>query len=169
MPYEYLPVSVIVEESPPVSEWATTSYVPVDILPGHAATPVWTPLGPGLRGQRIFAGLASIELFSGDAGFLRDNLLSGDAKLWVVLRPTGNTPPVELVGVHADPTEGEAATYTPDDQVTTLPMPDSLGGVIAEFVTRHYVERPFVKRKRDQFREDGAPVEPQRRRREGKW
>lgn len=166
MSYIYLPVSVIVEESPPVSPWASTSYVPVDILPGHAQTPVWTALGQGLRGNRIFAGNASVELFSGDTAFLRDNLTSGDPKLWIVLRPTLAAPPFALVAVHADPTEGEAATYTPDDVVETLPMPQDMQAVIGQFVAEHHKEQPFVKRRRDQFREDGGSGELQRRKRE---
>ncbi|MGL4322794.1 MAG: DUF3305 domain-containing protein [Beijerinckiaceae bacterium] len=164
MPYEYLPVSVIVEESPPVSEWAVTSYVPVDIVPGHPDTPVWSVLGPGLRGNRIFAGTASIELFSGDTGFLRDNVMSGDPRVWVVLRPTLAQPPYELVGVHADPTEGEAATYTPDDHVETLPMPPAMVAVISDFIAAHHKEQPFVKRRRDEYREDGGKGELRRRR-----
>lgn len=166
MPYDYLPVSVIVEESPPVSEWASATYVPVDILPGHAETPVWTIVGKGLRGNRIFAGNASIELFSGDTGFLRDNLLSGDPRIWVVLRPTQATPPFELVGVHADPTEGEAATYTPDDAVETLLMPQAMQDVIGEFIALHHKETPFVKRRRDEYREDGGDGDLRRRKRE---
>lgn len=166
MPYTYLPVSVIVEESPPVSEWASTTYVPVDILPGHAETAVWTVLGQGLRGPRIFAGNAAVELFSGDTGFLRDNLLNGDPRIWIVLRPTQSNPPFELAGVHADPTEGEAATYTPDDHVETLPMPLAMQEMIGQFVAEHHKETPFKKRRRDEYREDGGTGELQRRKRE---
>ena len=166
MPYQYLPVSVIVEESPPVSVWASTSYMPVDLLPGHADTPVWTVLGPGLRGNRIFAGTASIELFSGDTGFLRDNLASGDPRVWIVLRPAQGEQPFELAGVHADPTEGEAATYTPDDVVETLPMPQSMQDMIAQFITEHHKDAPFVKRRRDEFREDGGTGDVRNRKRD---
>ena len=41
MPYESFEVGVIVEESPPVSVWAETVYVPVALLSGAPATAPW--------------------------------------------------------------------------------------------------------------------------------
>jgi hypothetical protein len=156
MPYESFQVGIVVEESPPVSQWAETTYVPVAVLPGAPDAAPWADLGPGLRGRRFFAGVATVEMFSGDAGLLRDNLLVEEPQIWVVLRPTAAIPPCELVMATVDPTMGEAAQGNPGDIAVALPMPPEIFARVADFVERRYVEQPFSKRRRDEYREDGG-------------
>lgn len=168
MPYETFEVCVVVEESPPVSQWAEMTYAPVAILPGAPETAPWTQLGHGQRGRRFFAGVATVEMFTGDTGLLRDNLLTGDPQIWIVLRPTGVEPPYQLFMVTVDPTMGEASQDNPGDIAAALPMPPEIVARVSAFVERHHVERPFVKRRRDQYAEDGggeiADVNADRRR-----
>ena len=66
-----------------------------------------------------------------------------------MLRPTGREPPYEIAAVTADPSEGEAFTESAADIVETVPMPEQVRTALADFVARHHVEHPFVKRKRD--------------------
>ncbi len=156
MPYEVFEIGVVVEESPPVSQWATTTYVPVAILPEAPETAPWTELGPGLRGRRIFAGAATVEMFSGEAAFLRDNLMVEEPKIWVVLRATGGEPPYEVFLATVEPNAGEAANANQDDIVAAVPMPPAIAATVADFVARYFVEEPFRKRRRDEYREDGG-------------
>ena len=57
--------------------------------------------------------------------------------------------PYELAKVTADPTEAEAYAGAGDHIIEMLPMPDTVRDLVAAFVEEHYVEQPFVKRKRD--------------------
>lgn len=156
MAYETFEVGVVAEESPPVNRWAAMTYTPVALVLGAPQTAPWTPLGDGVRGRRFFAGVAAVEMFSGETGFLRDNLLSGDPRVWIVLRKRDGEPPCELVLVTVDPTVGEAAQNNPDDIVATLSMPPDVQALVEDFVARRHVERPFYKRRRDEYEEDGG-------------
>jgi len=69
--------------------------------------------------------------------------------LWVVLRPTGGEPPYEISAVTAEPSEGEAFTEGATNLVESVPMPEPVRAVLADFIARHHVERSFSKRKRD--------------------
>jgi hypothetical protein len=69
--------------------------------------------------------------------------------LWVVMTPTDSDPPYIVAKVTADPTEGEAYTETSTHLVEAVTMPDSVRGVLEDFVAEHHVEQTFYKRKRD--------------------
>ena len=117
----------------------------------------WTPLGRTAQCVRYYAGEAAIHLYSTETANYRDNLASGAPKLWVVLRPVGPEPPVEVPLVTADPSEGEASTEAGSDVVETVDMPAGIAAQIASFVEAHHVERPFLKRKRDRGKPSDRP------------
>jgi hypothetical protein len=79
----------------------------------------------------------------------RDNLASGAPALWIVLRPTASELPYELVAVTADPAEGEGFTGAGNNLVEQVPMPPDIAEMVGQFVARHHIDRPFVKRRRD--------------------
>jgi hypothetical protein len=58
--------------------------------------------------------------------------------------------------VTADPAEGEAFTDAGSNLVEAVPMPSNIVEIIARFIALHHVERPFVKRKRDQHAPERA-------------
>ena len=97
----------------------------------------------------FFAGEAVIELHRTETGNDRDNLASGAPALWVVMRPTAADPPYELLAVTADPAEGEAFTGAGSSLVEAVPMTSDIVNIVARFIARHNVERPFVRRQRD--------------------
>jgi hypothetical protein len=70
--------------------------------------------------------------------------------LWVVMRPIASDPPYELLAVTADPAEGETFTDAGSNLVEAVPMPPDIVEIVAQFIARHHVERPFVRRQRDQ-------------------
>jgi hypothetical protein len=92
---------------------------------------------------------------------------SRSPSLWVALRPTGSEPPYILHAVTADSAEGEALTEMAGDIVETVPMPDDVADVVAQFVTEHHIERVFFKRKRKEADPESlarrSPLEKDRR------
>jgi hypothetical protein len=97
----------------------------------------------------FYGGAAEIELHHSDTAGYCQNLATATALLWVALRPTGHEPPYEIAAVTAEPSEGEAFTENATDIVETVPMPEPVRAVIAEFVAEYHAEHPFVKRERD--------------------
>ncbi len=147
-PQQRIPVGVVVERRKASSPWIDFVWRPVAALPDRPETPAWTRLRETDDTATFYAGAADIALYRSETPRYRDNLLAGGG-LWVVLRPTGAEPALELLTVTADPSEGEAYTETGTDLVDEVPMPESVRAAIAAFVAEHHVDESFVKRKRD--------------------
>jgi hypothetical protein len=143
-------VGVIVERHKAQSPWIDFTWKPVSVLAGLPDASPWTLLSQDGDGATFYAGAAEITLYRTETGNYRDNLASGDAKLWVALRATGAEPPYEVFAVTADPAEGEAWSEAGSDLVDAVAMPDAVHAQIAAFIAEHHIERPFHKRKRDQ-------------------
>jgi hypothetical protein len=79
----------------------------------------------------------------------RDNLHSGAPRIWIASRPDGDDRPVSVRAVSADQAEGEAMTEAGDDVVEAVDMPLEVAEIVASFVAEHFVERDFLKRRRD--------------------
>jgi hypothetical protein len=151
---EHVTVGVVLERRKAVSVWIDHLWVPVAVLPGAPELPPWTPLGTTDTGERFFAGAFDMGLFRTDTPTYRDNLASGDPRIWVAARPTGAEPPLQIVGVTADPAEGESYTEAGDDIVEHVPMAPELVALLQDFVALHHVERVFVKRRRRRWASD---------------
>jgi hypothetical protein len=147
-PLKTFSVSVVVERIRATSPWIDYIWRPVTVLPGVPETEPWTKLSGDDERATFYVGAADIELHPSDTTQYRDNLQSNVPSLWVVLRPTGEEPPYSLLAVTADSAEGEALTETGTDLVETVPMPEEIADIVAQFVTEHHVERVFFKRKR---------------------
>lgn len=145
----HIPVGVVVERRKAQSAWVDYTWQPVKILAGAPEAAPWTLLEEHAETAAFYAGGTSIELFSVDAGFYHDNLATGEPLLWVVLRSAQGAWPYELFKVTADPHEGVALTEAGSDLIEMVPMPDAIAAEIAAFVTRHHVDRSFVKRQRN--------------------
>jgi hypothetical protein len=148
-PLARIPVGVVVERRKAKSAWIDFVWRPVAVLPGLPETKPWTQLDAGADVATFYVGSAAVALFPSEAPRYRENLISGAPSLWVVLRPTDIEPPYEIVGVTADPSEGEAYTQSGTDLVEAVPMPEAARAIIAAFVAEHYVEEMFHKRRRD--------------------
>jgi hypothetical protein len=142
-------VGVVVERRKAKSPWIDFTWRPVSVLAGLPAALPWTLLSQDDEGATFYAGAADIALYRTETGNYRDNLLGGEAKLWVALRSTGVEPPFEIFAVTADPAEGEALSETGSDLVDVVAMPHAVRAEIDAFIAEHHVERPFHKRKRD--------------------
>jgi len=148
-PLASIPVGVVVERRKAMSPWIVFVWRPIAVLPGLPETEPWTQLDAGADIATFYVGSAVVALFRSEAARYHENLTSGLPSLWVVLRPTDIEPPYEIVGVTADPSEGEAYTQSGTDLVEAVPMPEAARAVIAAFVAEHYVEETFHKRRRD--------------------
>jgi hypothetical protein len=153
-PHVRIPLGVVVERRRAKSPWVDFVWRPVAVLPGVPEAAPWTALDGNADCMNFYAGAAELALYRLDACAYRDNLETGAALLWVVLRPTGLEPPYEIAAVTAEPGEGESFTEGATNLVETVPMPESVYAIIAQFVVEHYVERPFVKRQRDRASPD---------------
>lgn len=151
---EQILAGLVVECIKQSSEWGGHVWRPVTIFSVAPDVAPWTPLGATPSARRYYAGAVAIGLYSTDTTNYRDNLESGTPKLWVVLRPEGDAPPVEIVAVTADPAEGEAHTEAGTNTVETIAMPAEIAAEIAQFIAKHHVERPIIKRKRDRAEPD---------------
>jgi hypothetical protein len=144
-----IPVGVVVERSKAASQWVDFTWRPVAVLPGAPEAQAWTVLREDADTTTFYAGHSDLLLHSAETSNYRDNLSTGEPKLWVVLRPTGAEPPFEVVRVTADGSEGEGFTAAGDDVVDQVPMPEPIWSTVETFIAEHHVERTFYKRKRD--------------------
>jgi hypothetical protein len=158
-PLAQITLGVIVTRRKAASQWIDYTWQPTAFLLGQPETPAWTRLSDNGETATFYAGSAVLELFRGEAGSYRDNL-AGDNSLWAILRPAAGEFPYELAKVTADPTEAESYAGAGDHIVEILPMPDTLRDLVAAFVAEHYVEQPFMKRKRN--RADPEALAPRR-------
>ena len=145
-PLATIPVGIVIERRKAKSAWSDFVWRPVAVLPGVPDTAPWTALDGDADRTNFYGGAAEIALYRSDTSGYRDNLATGTALLWVVLKPTGREPPYEIAAVTAEPSEGEAFTESGTNLVEALPMPEPVRTAVAEFVAKHHVEHPFVKR-----------------------
>jgi hypothetical protein len=148
-PLETITVGVIVERTKGMNQWTDFLWRPIDVLPGAPQTPAWTQLSGDEARAQFYAGAATIELYRTETPNYRENLTSGEPKLWVVLRPSSGEPPLELMMVTADPAEGEAMTEAGNDIVQPVAMPETVRAAIEAFIAGNPYERVHIKRKRE--------------------
>jgi hypothetical protein len=144
-----LPVGVVVERHKATSPWIDYVWRASSVLEGIPTAAPWTVLGSVGDATSFYAGAAIIALHRTETANYLSNLETNAPLLWVVLRPTGSEPPLEIVTVTADPAEGEAFSEAGQDLVETVPMPRTVVNAVEVFVVEHHVERPFFKRRRD--------------------
>ena len=143
-------VGVVVERRKARSSWVNFLWRPVSVFVGSPSAAPWTPLGTETETTAFYAGQAVVELHRTETANYRDNLASGSPALWVALRPTASGSSYELAAVTADPAEGEGFTDAGNNLVDQVPMPGELAEIVRQFVAQHHVDRPFIKRQRDQ-------------------
>ena len=140
-------VGVLIARRALSGPWASESWRPVAVL---AAAP---PLEPGsLMAARdgaeiYFEGLHLLELHPAETAHYRDNLQLETPSVWLALRMENER--ARISAISADPYEGEAMADAIGDVVEAVPMPPEIARAIADFIKRHHVERPFIKRKRN--------------------
>lgn len=160
MAQEDLTVGVVLERRALDNPWIDHMWAPLAVLPGAPPVEPWTVLADRDGVRQVYAGPHLISFHSVDTAHYRDNLQSGAPKIWIALRRTDGERPVDVVGVTADPAEGEAYTEAGDDIVEAVAMPAEIGAKLAAFIDAHHVERTFYKRRRDQANPEALAMRP---------
>ena len=154
-PAKTITVGIVVERSKGAGPWTDYLWRPVSAFTGVPGAPAWTKLSDDGGRATFFVGTTDIELYRSEAGNYRENLLVEQPLLWVALRSTASDPPYALASATVDPAEGESWVAVGTDLVDSVPMPGAVEAVVADFVSEHYVEQVFHKRKRDRADPEG--------------
>lgn len=154
-----MPVGVVVERRAIDHPWQKWRWRPVEVIPGAPAVEGWRELVAGPGWTRYHAATLPLTLHRSEAESYRDNLAADPPRVYVVLRSTrGDRPPADapyrVPLVTASPYEAQAYINNGDDVVEGVPMPEAIVAWLRGFVERHYVERPFLKRKRSRAEAD---------------
>lgn len=149
--------------------WQTDEWRVVGLLPLGAddALEPWTVMAEGEGWQRLYAGRVELELFPGETASYRDNLSSSRPAVYVVLRRDAGRG-VALREATVDPGEIEAHAEAGDDLIEAVPLPEPVAAWMQDFIDRHHVERPFLKRQRDRADPDVLGRRPAVLRQEGR-
>lgn len=146
-----MPIGVVVERREIDNRWHPWTWK-VAVIPGAPPVDAWRELVRGDRFVRWHAATLPLELHRAETDAYRANLAGRSPGIYVVLRKT--TPSERTAGnevvpflVTASPYEAEGYMEG-EDLVEAAPMPQALLAWVQEFVERHHVERPFVKRER---------------------
>lgn len=146
-----MPVGVVMERRAIDNPWADHVWRAVAVIPG--APPVegeWRRMLDGDGWAQYHAATLPLAIYSSETDGYRANLNSGAPKVYVVLRPNPDPAGPELQVFHVTLCPYEASRYTGmgDDVVEAVPMPDEIAAWLADFVEKHHVEVPFIKRQR---------------------
>ena len=154
-PAKTITVGIVVERSKGAGPWTDCLWRAVSAFTGVPSAPAWTKLSDDGERATFFVGTADIELYRSEAGNYRENLVVELPLLWVALRSTAGDPPYMLAGATVDPAEGESWVALGTDLVDSVSMPRAVEAEVVEFVSEHYVEQQFQKRKRDRADPEG--------------
>ncbi|MDI3334875.1 DUF3305 domain-containing protein [Defluviimonas aestuarii] len=151
-----IPVGIVVRRSPGVTKWAKWAWKVVAVVPG-AGPANWRELRREGDVVDYHAATLTLDLWSSDTEAYHVALASDPPGVCVVLReddaPDARMPWRPAI-VTASPYEGQDYLDSGDGLVERVTMPDGMAAWVADFVRRHHVEEPFVKRKRDKKRVD---------------
>ncbi|MFZ5961959.1 DUF3305 domain-containing protein [Thalassococcus sp. BH17M4-6] len=154
-----MPLGVVIRRLPGVTRWAKWSWKPVAVLPG-AGPADWTLLRREGDAAEFHAATVPLTLYRGEAEAYMIALSEAVPCVYVILRErTGGNWPYTVHLVTASPHEAQLYAESGEEIVEKVPMPAGLAAWVRDYTALHYVEEPFVKRKRrkhhDPKRQDG--------------
>jgi len=155
-------LGVVVEQRRSASPWQDWSWRPVSVILGAPPVgPGWRELLHGETWTHYHAANLELELHRSETADYLLNLAQRPPRIYVVLRTAAEAAPQPWrpLLITASPAEAEAYLASGDEIVEGVPMPAEVIAWLRDFVARHHVERPFVKRKR-QRGAAGAGQEP---------
>lgn len=149
---ESMNVGVVLERRRLDDPWRDHAWHAVEVVPGAAADISWRELGKDEDSVRYLAATLPIEMFRKETESYRINVTGQNPRVFVVLRPEPESPPGrEMRPFLATVCPFEAGSYgqSEDETVDAVPMPDEIRAWVEDFIARHHVVEPFVKRQRD--------------------
>ena len=145
-------LGVVVERRELDNPWQRWAWKAVAVLAGAPPVEAWRELARGERCVRWHAGTLPLQLHRAETEAYRVNLAGRSPAIYVVLRkvqPSARTAGNEMAPFLVTVSPYEAEGYMEgEDLVEAAPMPQALIAWVREFVERHHVDQPFVKRKR---------------------
>jgi hypothetical protein len=154
---ESMNVGVVLERRRLDDPWRDHVWHATEVVPGAPANISWRELGKSEGSVRYLAATLPIELFRKETESYRINVTGQEPRVFVVLRPEPESPPGrEMRPFLATVCPFEAGSYgqSGDETVDAVPMPDEIRAWVEDFVARHHVVEPFVKRQRDRVEPD---------------
>ncbi len=151
---ERMNVGVVLERRRLNDPWRDHAWHAVEVVPGAPEETSWRELVRSEAGVRYLAATLPIEIFRKETDSYRLNLTGQDPRVFVVLRPDPDgAPGREMRPYLATVCAFEAGNYGQggDETVDAVPMPDEIRAWVEDFVVRHHVAEPFVKRQRDKL------------------
>lgn len=168
-----MPVSVVLERRDAESQWVDYVWRPVGVLTAASAER-GKLLAEGEGWAHYHGGALDIELFRGEAEGYLTNLSQVPPKVYVVLRRNEDMDAADDEALEFEPflvtvCPYEAMGYTDggSEVVEAVPMPPEIVVWLRDFVARHYVETPFVKRKNKRHQDDYGGKGPRLAREKG--
>jgi hypothetical protein len=146
-----MPVGVVIERRDLDNKWIDHAWQPVAVIPGAPRIDEWRQMVAGDGWIQYHAATLDIEIFAKETEGYRVNLQSTKPAIYVVLRrnvDSGSLHEVEVFHVTVCPFEASQYTDMGDDIVEGVPMPPEIAAWLADFIDKHHVDVPFVKRKR---------------------
>jgi hypothetical protein len=140
-----IPVGVIVRRAPGVTRWARVVWRAVGLIP-FAGPGQWQVLRREGKTVDYHAGTATLTLWRSDTEAYLTALNGRPPSVFAVLRPGSERP--SLLTVTASAYEAQDYADNGEDVVERLRMPPGLEAWVRDFVARHHVDEPFVKRRR---------------------
>ena len=161
-----MPVSVVVERRTVQSQWVDHVWRPIGVLP-IAANDHGKLLAEGEGWSQFHGGTLDLELFRGETEGYLNNLSQVPPVVYVVLRRNEEAEGLEYEPflVTACPYEAMGYSEGNDDVVEAVPMPPEIMVWLQDFVARHHVDTPFVKRKNKRHQDDYGGKPPAMRER----
>ena len=152
-----LPLGIVLERRAVDNPWIDHEWRPVTVIPGMrplSPTETWTRLREGADWAQFHAGTLDLELFPRETEGYRLNLSQDPPRLFVVLRSGEDSDcDHEVVPflVTACPYEAQDYLDSGEELLETVPMPEGVVGFVQDYVHRHHVDEPFLKRKRKRY------------------
>lgn len=147
---ETMQVGIVLERRRIESRWQDHVWQPVSVIPGAAPADGFRLLQGGKGWAQYLAATLPIELHRTETDGYRHNLSQTRPMVYVILR--------KEEGAFEDaprpfkatvcPYEAQGYSESGGDAVEPVPMPDVIAAWVQDYVARHHVDRPFVKRKR---------------------
>ncbi len=149
-----LPVGVVLRRSPGVTRWAKWVWRAVALLPGAGAAE-WRVLREEGAVTEYHAATVPIDLHRAEVEGYKVALAMTPPSAFVVMTPDpGSATGLAIDRVTVSAYEAQDHTDNGEDVVEVVPMSEGLIAWVKAFVDSHYVETPFIKRKRDRVSVD---------------
>ena len=148
-----MPLGIVIRKSPGVTRWAAWSFKAVAVLPG-AGPAHWAELRRDGEVVEYHAATCPLELHHTQTEAYLTGLADGVPAIYVVMRASENSDPLDVLLVTASPYEAQDYADTGEELVEKVPMPEGLVAWIRDYVEEHHEDEVFIKRRRDKKRID---------------